>query len=1616
MPDDVSLLGPRPNDEVSPLGPRPNDSTLSNLNQTNQKIGLGIDNVVHAMGGAAGDALNTDFFSEDAKNELKKSGIFAPDGQQANIVQQYNKAILAPIIAGGELFARAGAAAFGAYQAGAQQIGTEVGAPRLGRDIAAMPEAFFGSPIHGQVTGIPHIDTGKSHGLFELDSDSGLVNKNNLPPPPITSIDLSAPKPLGAPGLGPTDIPTMARQLRPEVYQTYDALTARKEAAVDNLQLITKAREQEVINSANEFAPNHEAEVNRISSLINDGNEKVLNLSTQLNEEVNKNEQRKLRTSIRAEQDSIGNLENQRNDLENVRQNFIDKGMEEITNHPEVVEARNRVLAYDNQMRDMVPALAEAKNAAEKELNEAPPTLGYPATGITTENPPVVPFNEIIQPHTIDGLLEPKQAAIGVPASNVFGTTPEHLSFIANDITKKLTGAGRPENEAGLSGQIWAAFYDKMAYLTEGTLGNAQEMYEKEAPSISQVGGKLPKAPTGLDFEQAKRGKISWPSPKDQLGMGQAVIKFMKNADASSFIHESGHFFLNAVLKYSQEPNAPTALRTLADDAKKFLGMREDANIPSTAQHETFAKGLERYFYDGIAPTKALKATFEQFRSWLLDIYGRVTNYFGPLPEQAKNVYDNLFVKDIDRQVPEQKHPAETMADIHELDAKYTPDSNAMKVADTIQSEMMDLASGHPNLMEAVNVGRRDEGTTTHGNESGAGSIEREVPGIKRGREEDVAKSNEVGAGGANAGEKGKAGEGGATEGNAGGESFGVGVKAPEEKVKPVPPHEPSAPYTEEEIAGNIRLTLLRVAEEDNTGKVVDIIKENAAMNNQFLAARRATISDKEALGKVAGVDPRKIENWTTGEAFNQEEILYLRQLFKQSALDTAEAMETAFNSGTPESLAAFAKLRARTGFLQEVLSGATAEAGRALRAFHDLEGWTDVKQFADFLRETQGLEFYQLEEMVKRGRAFSGDPGKLNDFINNSFKPDFGNKLFFYYRNSLISGIFTHIRYAVGNAINSFFTPLVEIPVAAGLSKLREVAGLGSDEKVYFREASAQLFSMLDGSRQGLKDAYTAFKTGQSPPLPGKSIPSWPVNPFESKVGQAFGNIIGVPGRSVSAIHSFFLAIRNEQNVSGLSVRAAMNEGLEPGTVEFTRRVSELKVRPTDDMIAASKKLDSISTSIDKMLEFVKGDESQFDVNQIRRIAKLRDKANETRAEAGAPGQVDIALASSKDALEELYMAPFEYNSPLWHLNKYVESNLVAKAIIPFIRVGTRITLKAMSEHSPLGLVGEERRELVSNPGAEGDIARAKMLVGTSLMGAVSLAVLNETITGDGPSDPGRRNIWLLTHKPNTVRIGDLSFDYRGLGHLGMLIRFAANMTETAKGWDHDEGENLAYSFFSAFTHSVMDENFMRGIQDVLQAMDDPKRFGSKWIDSFVTGWLPYSSFWRQNTRTLIDPYQRQINNLGWDNAWGIFDSAKSMTPILSESLMPRRDIYGQPIKSAVWEQGYEKYANDPTTQFLSNLDISIARPRKEISGVQLTPEQYDDYAMAGGSLAKLRLDALIKDESFQKLNQNRQIQAIHLAVTDSYRRARATIFAKYPDVYQEAIKQHDLDANGGE
>lgn len=136
----------------------------------------------------------------------------------------------------------------------------------------------------------------------------------------------------------------------------------------------------------------------------------------------------------------------------------------------------------------------------------------------------------------------------------------------------------------------------------------------------------------------------------------QLAITLNENADLSTFLHESGHFFLEVMADLASQPNAPADVQGDMGKLLKWFGVTDNMTWQGMTldqkrpYHEKFAESFEQYLLEGRAPSSELQPLFRKFRSWMLNVYKSLTQFMRgrdlKLSDDVRQVFDRMLATD----------------------------------------------------------------------------------------------------------------------------------------------------------------------------------------------------------------------------------------------------------------------------------------------------------------------------------------------------------------------------------------------------------------------------------------------------------------------------------------------------------------------------------------------------------------------------------------------------------------------------------------------------------------------------------------------------------------------------------------------------------------------------------------------------------------------------------------------------------------------------------------------------------------------------------------------------------------------------------------------------------
>lgn len=237
----------------------------------------------------------------------------------------------------------------------------------------------------------------------------------------------------------------------------------------------------------------------------------------------------------------------------------------------------------------------------------------------------------------------------------------DSASRVHDAVLQQLQAIGMKPAQAKPNADIHAAFFRAMG----SALGIDPEQLSQKYPLTVNQPESIRGEPGETLEQPGARGNIEW-------GPGKKFnINLLQNADKSTFLHETGHFYTEVLGDLVNHPNAPDWLKADYKTLLEFGGygsaegkaamQKEAAEIQRVAKgrdltpaeqsrltelsepHEKIARGFEQYLRTGEAPSTGLKAAFRRFKDWLTKLYKSVSDLGVQLSPEVRKVFDRML-------------------------------------------------------------------------------------------------------------------------------------------------------------------------------------------------------------------------------------------------------------------------------------------------------------------------------------------------------------------------------------------------------------------------------------------------------------------------------------------------------------------------------------------------------------------------------------------------------------------------------------------------------------------------------------------------------------------------------------------------------------------------------------------------------------------------------------------------------------------------------------------------------------------------------------------------------------------------------------------------------------
>lgn len=219
-----------------------------------------------------------------------------------------------------------------------------------------------------------------------------------------------------------------------------------------------------------------------------------------------------------------------------------------------------------------------------------------------------------------------------VKAENPFDyENPEHVAAVAARVSEIDKGGA---NEVGLASGQFGIIESRPVQRALKDLGfDSFYVEEMGTKNIGVFNREQLKSALGNNgqFSPTNPNLLAQPAEKEVI-RGTFDVETMTTvlnpeANLSTFLHETGHFFLEMTMQLAAGPDAPPQIVKMSQDLLKSFGIKDlDTWHAMTVNqkrkhHERFAETFELYLLEGKAPSVEQQSAFRVFSSWLKRVY-----------------------------------------------------------------------------------------------------------------------------------------------------------------------------------------------------------------------------------------------------------------------------------------------------------------------------------------------------------------------------------------------------------------------------------------------------------------------------------------------------------------------------------------------------------------------------------------------------------------------------------------------------------------------------------------------------------------------------------------------------------------------------------------------------------------------------------------------------------------------------------------------------------------------------------------------------------------------------------------------------------------------------------
>lgn len=637
------------------------------------------------------------------------------------------------------------------------------------------------------------------------------------------------------------------------------------------------------------------------------------------------------------------------------------------------------------------------------------------------------------------------------------------------------------------------------------------------------------------------------------------------------------------------------------------------------------------------------------------------------------------------------------------------------------------------------------------------------------------------------------------------------------------------------------------------------------------------------------------------GDTANAVELKIRGDMLMQATVEAAKAVKAVQEAGPDVTDAMKADALTaihRLAMIQADFTGASSEVGRALNFMRSMK---TIREQGEGIRNLVDLYGGEPEKLLQMASALDSPEGMAR-FARAANKASTWDQITEGWRAGLLGPI-TCVKKALSDITIMASRPLVDT-VALGWNRLA-----GSSERMSAVEPLARIIGNVNGTSDGLVQAWEALKTEHL----GGVVES------RGAIPGLAGEIIRTPYRAIEAVTALFRTMEERGEAYARAARRAAFEGYDPMTREFSERVAELALNPSE----------------------------------------------ETAAQLEAFGKRMTFSASLGDKGQAFTRAVRAFH---------------AEPIFPFLKAPANV-FKEQARLSPLApLVGDWRSNFKAGGIAQSKAA-AEMAVGLGIASLGLAWAASGKISGAGDPDPNKNRVQRASGwQPYSVKVGNTWYSIKMIHPVGTLLGMCADVHDLAADMDDEQHDKAVRLLGKAFAHAVTEQTFLEGMVALVKALNSPERGASTFAQEIAASVIPATM---AQTAMLMDPYQREMNGILDAVKARIPGAREGLLPQrdpFGEPIQSAERFGGiSPIteRSAMADKVRMEAARLGVSVAQAPRAINLpAAGQSDLGKVALSPEQRDVFADTSGHMAHQVLSALVGSPSWDALPRAVQAQ----------------------------------------